>query len=107
MEAEITITSLTSGFFSGILIGYAIKKVVKVLAIVVGLFLTALTYLQYHGIITVKWNAFQPITESIGSMLVTTESNMTGIVSQNYFESWGLPLTGGLASGFIIGFMKG
>jgi uncharacterized membrane protein (Fun14 family) len=107
MEVGVAITSLTSGFFTGILIGYAIKKVMKVLAIVAGLFLTALTYLQYQGIISVRWDAFEPVTESLGSMLITTENNMTGIISQNYFDSWGLSLTGGLASGFIIGFMKG
>jgi uncharacterized membrane protein (Fun14 family) len=33
------------GFFVGILIGYAVKKVIKIAAVIVGLFLSALAYL--------------------------------------------------------------
>jgi uncharacterized membrane protein (Fun14 family) len=32
------------GFFGGLLLGYAIKKVVKVLAVIFGLFLAGLAY---------------------------------------------------------------
>jgi uncharacterized membrane protein (Fun14 family) len=32
------------GFFGGILLGYAIKKVVKLMAVVIGLFLAGLAY---------------------------------------------------------------
>ena len=40
--------TMGSGFFVGILIGYALKKVIKIVAIVVGLFLAGLAYLQYN-----------------------------------------------------------
>lgn len=40
--------SLGGGFFGGILIRYVLKKVIKILSIVVGLFLAGLTYLQSH-----------------------------------------------------------
>lgn len=43
--------TITGGFFGGILIGYALKKVVKIVAVVVGLFFAGLTYLQYQEII--------------------------------------------------------
>jgi uncharacterized membrane protein (Fun14 family) len=39
------------GFFAGILVGYALKKVLKILAIVVGLFFADLAYLQYQHIV--------------------------------------------------------
>ncbi len=42
--------TLGSGFFAGVLIGYALKKVIKLLAVIVGLFLAGLAYLQYHHI---------------------------------------------------------
>jgi uncharacterized membrane protein (Fun14 family) len=45
-----TAATLGGGFFVGILIGYALKKVTKVLAVIVGLFLVGLAYLQYHQI---------------------------------------------------------
>jgi uncharacterized membrane protein (Fun14 family) len=43
-------------FFAGILIGYAIKKVVKVVAAVIGLFFAGLAYLQYQQIVNINWN---------------------------------------------------
>ena len=48
-----TITSVSAtiggGFFGGLLLGYALKKVLKLIAVVVGLFLAGLAYLQYHN----------------------------------------------------------
>ena len=41
-------------FFVGLLIGYAIKKVIKIVAVIVGLFLAGLAYLQYHQIANIK-----------------------------------------------------
>jgi uncharacterized membrane protein (Fun14 family) len=40
--------TLDGGFFVGILIGYALKIVIKIVAIIFGLFLAGLAYLQYH-----------------------------------------------------------
>ena len=39
--------TLGGGFFVGILVGYALKKVIKMVAVIVGLFLAGLSYLQY------------------------------------------------------------
>jgi uncharacterized membrane protein (Fun14 family) len=45
-----TLTSISAsiggGFFGGLLIGYALKKVIKMLAVVVGLFLAGLDSIQ-------------------------------------------------------------
>jgi uncharacterized membrane protein (Fun14 family) len=46
------ITTIGGGFFAGVLIGYALKKVIKIVAVIVGLFLAGLAYLQYHQIVT-------------------------------------------------------
>ena len=51
--------TIGGGFFAGILIGYALKKVVKVVAVVVGLFFAGLVYLQYQQIIDIKWAKLQ------------------------------------------------
>jgi uncharacterized membrane protein (Fun14 family) len=37
--------AIGGGFFGGILLGYAIKKVFKLIAVVVGLFIAGLAYL--------------------------------------------------------------
>jgi uncharacterized membrane protein (Fun14 family) len=41
-----TAATLGGGFFVSILIGYALKKVIKTVAVIVGLFLAGLAYLQ-------------------------------------------------------------
>ena len=40
-----TAATMGGGFFVGILIGYALKRVIKIVAVIVGLFLSALAYL--------------------------------------------------------------
>jgi uncharacterized membrane protein (Fun14 family) len=50
-----TAATLGSGFFIGVIIGYALKKVIKIVAVIVGLFLAGLAYLQYHQIANVNW----------------------------------------------------
>ena len=40
-----TAATMGGGFFVGLLIGYAIKKIIKLVAVIVGLFLAGLAYL--------------------------------------------------------------
>ena len=58
-----TATTLGGGFFVGVLIGYALKKVIKIVAVIVGLFLAGLAYLQYHQIANINWNKLQTVSE--------------------------------------------
>jgi uncharacterized membrane protein (Fun14 family) len=108
MELGIAATSLGGGFFGGIVIGYALKKVAKVIAIVFGLFLAGLAYLQYQGIASMNWNKLQNLSQGAANAIINASQNgIPGVVTQHGFDSWGLPLTGGMAMGFAIGFMKG
>jgi uncharacterized membrane protein (Fun14 family) len=63
--------TMGGGFFIGIVIGYALKKVIKLLAVIVGLFLAALAYLQYHQIANINWNKLHAVSEGT----ITTLSN--------------------------------
>ena len=65
--------TLGSGSLVGILIGYALKKVIKIAAIIVGLFLAGLAYLQYHQIAKINWNKLQQVSE----WALTTLANVT------------------------------
>ena len=47
--AEDFLFSTGGGFLFGAIVGYAIKKVMKIAAVVVGLFVAALAYLSYKG----------------------------------------------------------
>jgi uncharacterized membrane protein (Fun14 family) len=107
------------GFFVGILIGYAVKKVIKIVAVIFGLFLAGLAYLQYHHIANINWNKLQQISEGT----ITTLSNViiiqipgisgdsshaaTVTASSLVMTSFVIPLTGSISAGFTLGFMKG
>ena len=112
-----TAAAMGSGFFIGILIGYALKKVIKLLAVIVGLFLAGLAYLQYHQVANINWNKLQTVSEGA----LTTVANLTmqipaissgdghatAIASSLAMTSFGIPLTGSMSAGFTLGFTKG
>ncbi|HET7147993.1 MAG TPA: FUN14 domain-containing protein [Candidatus Nitrosopolaris sp.] len=100
------------GFFTGILIGYALKKIVKVVAVAVGLFFVGVAYLQYHQIIDIKWAKFQVVSQNAFTTLANATTQIPGFNSGNNttafaFSNLVIPLTGSMSMGFAIGFMKG
>jgi hypothetical protein len=48
------VATMGSGFSVDVLIGYALKKVIKIVAVIVGLFLAGLAYLQYHQVANIN-----------------------------------------------------
>jgi uncharacterized membrane protein (Fun14 family) len=99
-----TLFSIGSGGLIGFLVGFAIKHIFKILAVLVGLFLGALIYFQSQGLISINWEKLQEITQSTVSMLAhsLTDTSQISVISGNL----GIPLTGGLAAGFAFGIMK-
>jgi uncharacterized membrane protein (Fun14 family) len=105
-------TSIGIGGFLGFLMGYAIKKIVKIIIIVAGLLVGILYYFQYNGIIALNWAKME---ETIGNLM--TNSNgfnlntpfFPGISDQilDAISNSGIPLTGGFAAGFVFGLSKG
>ena len=93
------------GFFGGILLGYALKKVVKLIAVVVGLFLVGLAYLQYQQIASVNWSKVEGTISTVANATTNTfnDYNIETLAMTNL----GIPLIGGMSAGFTIGFMKG
>jgi uncharacterized membrane protein (Fun14 family) len=109
-----TAGTMGGGFFVGILIGYALKKVIKLLAVIVGLFLAGLAYLQYHQIANINWNKLQTVSEGAITTLSNAIIHIPGFGDGNAatasslaLTSFGIPLTGSMSAGFTIGFMKG
>jgi len=105
-------TSIGIGGFLGFLMGYAIKKVLKIIIIVAGLLVGTLYYLQYNGLLALDWAKVQ---ETVGS-LMSNFNNLNfntpfipGLGDQifNALSHSGIPLTGGFAGGFAFGFSKG
>lgn len=104
--------TISGGFFAGILIGYAIKKkVVKVATIVVGLFFAGLAYLEYQQIVAINWSKIPQLSQNVVTTLANVTTQIPGFNSshpaQVSISNFGIPLTGSVAVGFAIGFMKG
>jgi uncharacterized membrane protein (Fun14 family) len=103
------------GFLFGAVAGYAIRKLIKLAAIVVGLFVVALSYLSYKGWLDVKWI---PIENTAKSTLVdiTNQTIHTLNNTASHFQahpsgigSVGLPIAAafGFMPGLVFGLRRG
>src|SRR6476660_7282669 len=102
--------TIGGGFFAGILIGYALKRVVKILAIVVGLFFAGLAYLQYQQIVNINWNKLQAVSQNAVTTLANATTQIPGFNNSDHIaalSNLGIPLTGSVSVGFTLGFLKG
>ena len=95
----------------GAVAGYAIKKVMKIAAVVVGLFVVGLSYLSYRGWIDVKWiemeNATKSMLANVSGQVGHTLNNTTTqfAAHSTTVEAASLPVAG--AFGFMPGLMLG
>jgi uncharacterized membrane protein (Fun14 family) len=64
LPVEDFIFSAGGGFLLGAVAGYAIKKVMKIAAVIIGLFVAALAYLSYREWVDVKWAAMEDASRS-------------------------------------------
>jgi uncharacterized membrane protein (Fun14 family) len=83
-----------------------LKKVVKIVAVVVGLFIAGLAYLQYQQIVSIDWNRIEGLLTSMLGNIVNQISNGQNTSAFASFD-FGIPLTSGMSAGFAVGFMKG
>jgi uncharacterized membrane protein (Fun14 family) len=99
--------SIGGGFFGGVLLGYALKKVVKLIAVMAGLFVAGLAFLQYQQIASFDWNRIEGIvTATLGNVTSPISGSQEGVTALA-MSNFGIPLTSSLSAGFAIGFMKG
>jgi uncharacterized membrane protein (Fun14 family) len=100
-----TAATLGGGFFGGLLFGYALKKIIKLIAVIVGLFIAGLAYLQYHQIPSFNWNKIEGTITSLANTTANTFNDYS--IETLGLTNFGIPLTSGMSAGFAIGFMKG
>jgi uncharacterized membrane protein (Fun14 family) len=92
------------GFFGGLLFGYAIKKVVKLIAVIAGLFIAGLAYLQYQQIAFFDWNRIESLfTNTLGNVTANITNNQE--VATLAMSNFGIQLTGSMSAGFAVGFI--
>jgi uncharacterized membrane protein (Fun14 family) len=81
------------------------KKVIKLIAVVVGLFFAGLAFLQYQQIASINWDKIEGSIRGLTSTTanILNETSITALAISNF----GIPLTSSMASGFTVGFLKG
>ncbi len=94
------VTQLGVGGIIGLCIGYALKKVAKIVAAIIGLFALGLLYLQSQGLISVDWLGVEAWGNTALAGLGQVEGTLGVIISN-------LPFAGGAIVGFGIGIKMG
>ncbi len=91
-----------SGAVIGGIIGFAAKKVAKVIAILVGIELAVFKFLESRGIITVDWEALSAgiVGASQDAATGAPPSWLQTILST-------LSVSAGFTGGFLLGFKRG
>ena len=91
-----------SGAVVGGVIGFAAKKVAKLLAIIVGLELALFKFLESRQILSVDWNRLT------AGFVKTTEGAAAGAPPDWMMTLLStLSISGGFSAGFLVGFKKG
>jgi uncharacterized membrane protein (Fun14 family) len=98
------------GFATGFVTGYAIKKVIKLAAIIVGLFIAALAYLEYQRILDVDWHKVQAISQNGIDWVADAPTRVSGTIRTSHptmLSNIGIPLVSSVSSGFAVGLVRG
>jgi uncharacterized membrane protein (Fun14 family) len=114
LPVEDFLFSAGGGFLFGAVAGYAIKKVMKLTAIVIGLFVAGLAYLSYRGWVDVKWAAMEDASRSTltnASEQVVNAFNNTATQFASHpsaLAATGLPVAAmvGFVPGLLMGIRK-
>jgi len=88
------------GGIGGFIVGFAVKKLSKLIAIVIGLFIIALIYLSTQGIISINYERlFDSLKNALG---------LAGQAAEWFISVISLlPFMGSFVVGFLLGFKLG
>jgi uncharacterized membrane protein (Fun14 family) len=101
--------TIGGGFFVGLLAGYAIKKIIKITAVIVGLFIAALGDMQYQRIIDVNWVKIQAVSQNgftwVANAIIHISNNI-GAGHTGALSYLGIPLAASASAGFAQGMIR-
>jgi uncharacterized membrane protein (Fun14 family) len=98
-----TAASIGGGFFTGLLLGYFLKKVIKILMFVAGGIVGLLLYLQQQQIISLN---IERLEGSSTVILTTLSSSFDKVTQIGDMSSIGIPLAASIAAGFTVALAK-
>jgi uncharacterized membrane protein (Fun14 family) len=99
-----TITSIGGSFVAGIMLGYFLKKIFKIIMFVAGGVVALLLYLQQQQVISVDVEKMEASSTFIFNSVASSFDKMT---QTGDITTLGIPIAGGLSAGLAIGFVKG
>jgi uncharacterized membrane protein (Fun14 family) len=88
------------GGIGGFIVGFAVKKLSKLIAILIGLFIIALIYLGTQGIISINYGALWEKLEGVIGSAGQALSWLISLISI-------IPFMGSFVVGFLLGFKLG
>jgi len=88
------------GGVGGLIVGYAVKKLSKLIVILMGLFIIALLYLGTQGMININYEALWKAVAGLAGSAGQAFSWLVGLISL-------LPFIGSFIVGFLLGFKLG
>jgi uncharacterized membrane protein (Fun14 family) len=94
------IFQLGLGGLGGFIIGYALKKISKIVLVFIGLFIIALVYLGMKGIISINYDALLESISGLLGMAYTASSLLVQVLAL-------VPFAGSFITGFLIGLKLG
>jgi uncharacterized membrane protein (Fun14 family) len=98
------------GFFIGFITGYSIKKVIKLAAVIVGLFFAALAYLEYQRILNVDWYKVQAVSQNGINWVADALTHVSSAIGTSHpgtLSTIGIPLVSSVSAGFVLGLARG
>jgi len=98
-----TAASVGGGFFTGLLLGYFVKKIIKILIFVAGGIVGLLLYLQQQQIISLNIERLEGSSTILLSNLFSSFDKITQIGD---ISSLGIPLAASIAAGFTVALVK-
>jgi uncharacterized membrane protein (Fun14 family) len=88
------------GAVGGFIVGYAVKKISKLAAILLGLCIIGLIYLSTSGIISINYDALWNAIAGALGMASSAFSWLVGVIAL-------IPFAGSFIVGFLLGFKLG
>ena len=98
-----TAASIGGGFFTGLLLGYFLKKIIKILMFIVGGIIGLLLYLQQQQVISLNIARLEGSSIFILTTLSSSFEKMTQIGDMS---SLGIPIAASIATGFTVALTK-
>jgi uncharacterized membrane protein (Fun14 family) len=123
------VSTIGFGGIAGFLVGFALKRIMKIIAVIAGVFFAALMYLESQHIVNVSFRQYQiafyrqlpqqqmqrqQVGEERGQFKPFLGNNSTAAAAAIHIfpitstmANLGIPLTGSTAMGFTLGILKG